>query len=106
VFIKFTPRKGMDFSLGAVAARCGGTGEQADNVRVVIGSVSSAPIILDEAARILEREGLGDKAIDKAVDSIRDAMGEVTNLYARATYKKQIAKVLVRRALVALRAQQ
>jgi len=106
VFIKFTPRKGMDFSLGAVAARCGGKGEQADNVRVVIGSVSSAPIVLDEAARIIEREGLGDTAIDKAVDSIRDAMGEVTNLYARATYKKQIAKVLVRRALVALREQQ
>jgi len=103
VFIKFTPRKGMDFSLGAVAARCGGSGEQASDVSVVIGSVSSAPIILDEPARILEREGLGDAAIDNAVERIRDEMGEVTNLYARATYKKQITKVLVRRALVALR---
>lgn len=105
VFLKFTPRKGMDFSLGAVSARCGGAGEQASNVCVVIGSVSSAPIILENAARILEREGLGDAAIDRAVESIRDEMGEVTNLYARATYKKQIAKVLVRRALIALREQ-
>ena len=32
VFIKFTPRKGMDFSLGAVAARCSGSGEQAADV--------------------------------------------------------------------------
>lgn len=103
VFIKFTPRKGMDFSLGAVAARCGGSGEQATDVSVVIGSVSSAPIILDKPARILEREGLGDAAIEHAVESIRDEMGEVTNLYARATYKKQIAKVLVRRALISLR---
>lgn len=103
VFIKFTPRKGMDFSLGAVAARCSGSGEQATDVSVVIGSVSSAPIILDKPARILEREGLGDAAIEHAVESIRDEMGEVTNLYARATYKKQIAKVLVRRALISLR---
>jgi 4-hydroxybenzoyl-CoA reductase subunit beta len=105
VFIKFTPRKGMDFSLGAVAARCGGSGEQAINVSVVIGSVSSAPIVLVEAVAILEREGLSDAAIDKAVESIRDEMGEVTNLYAKATYKKQISKVLVRRALLALREQ-
>jgi CO/xanthine dehydrogenase FAD-binding subunit len=32
-------------------------------------------------------------------------MGELSNLYARATYKKQLAKVLVRRVLVALREQ-
>jgi hypothetical protein len=37
------------------------------------------------------------------VDSIRGELGEITNLYGRATYKKQISKVLVRRALVQLR---
>jgi 4-hydroxybenzoyl-CoA reductase subunit beta len=105
VFIKFAPRKGMDFSLGAVAARCDGEGDRVCKVSVVIGSVSSAPIILDRPARILEQEGLGDAAIEKAIESIRDEMGEVTNLYARATYKKQIAKVLFRRALIALRDQ-
>jgi 4-hydroxybenzoyl-CoA reductase subunit beta len=105
LFIKFTPRRGMDFSLGAVAARCNGRGLLADNVSIVIGSVSAAPIILDEPCRLLEREGLSDAAIDQAVAGIREAMGELTNLYARATYKKQIARTLVRRALVALREQ-
>jgi 4-hydroxybenzoyl-CoA reductase subunit beta len=103
VFLKYTPRRGMDFSIGAVAVRADGQGEQADNVSVVLGSVSSSPIILDTAARILEAEGLSDAAIDKAVDSIRGELGEITNLYGRATYKKQISKVLVRRALVQLR---
>jgi 4-hydroxybenzoyl-CoA reductase subunit beta len=105
VFIKFTPRKGMDFSLGAIAARCDGAGDQAQHVRIVLGSISSAPIELAAAPRVLEQQGLGDAAIERAQVTIRDELGELTNLYARATYKKQIAKVLVKRALVALREQ-
>ena len=46
---------------------------------------------------------MSDAAIDAAVERIREALGEVTNLYGRATYKKQIAKTLVRRALVQIR---
>jgi CO/xanthine dehydrogenase FAD-binding subunit len=68
-----------------------------------VGSISSSPIILDKPARYLEEHGLTDAAIDAAVESIREEFGEVTNLYGRATYKKQIAKVLVKRALTALR---
>jgi len=105
VFIKFAPRQGMDFSLGAVAARCDGQGEQASNVAIILGSVSSAPIILDAASRIIERDGLTDEAIGLAQESLRAELGELTNLYAKATYKKQIAKVLVKRALIALREQ-
>jgi 4-hydroxybenzoyl-CoA reductase subunit beta len=103
VFIKFTPRKGMDFSIGAVAIRAGGHGEQAENVAIVVGSVSNSPIMLAGSAKVIESEGLGDAAIAKAIDSIREELGEITNLYGKATYKKQIAKTLVRRALVAIR---
>lgn len=103
LFIKYTPRKGMDFSLGAIALRCAGQGNQADSVSIVLGSVSSAPIALDAPARIIEREGLADAAIEHAVDAMRDELGEITNLYGRATYKKQIAKTLVRRGLSQIR---
>jgi 4-hydroxybenzoyl-CoA reductase subunit beta len=105
VFLKFAPRQGMDFSLGAVAARCDGRGNEVSRVTIVLGSMSSAPIVLDEASRIAERGGLSDAAIEQALASIRAELGELTNLYARATYKKQIAKVLVKRALTALREQ-
>jgi 4-hydroxybenzoyl-CoA reductase subunit beta len=105
VFLKFTPRKGMDFSIGAVAVRSGGHGEAAENVSIVLGSVSSAPIFLYQAAEIIEAEGLTDAAIERAVEAIRAELGELTNLYGKATYKKQIAKTLVRRALRAIREQ-
>ena len=93
----------MDFSLGAVAVRCGGQGAQAAEPRIVVGSVSSSPIRLPGAEGVIAAEGLSDAAIDAAVERIREALGEVTNLYGRATYKKQIAKTLVRRALVQIR---
>ncbi|MGI9309200.1 MAG: FAD binding domain-containing protein [Gammaproteobacteria bacterium] len=105
VFIKFTPRKGMDFSLGAIAARCDGAGEELGELCVVLGSISSAPVILDKPAQMVVGQGLSDASIEAALEEIRGELGEVTNLYARAGYKKQIAKALVRRALVALREQ-
>ena len=105
VFLKYAVRRGMDFALGAVAASVVENGAHGRTVKVAVGSVSSAPIILREARRLLERDGLNEASIEAAVASIRGEMGEVTNLYARATYKKQIAKVLVRRALTALQEQ-
>jgi len=103
IFIKYTPRKGMDFSLGAIAVRCGGVGEQVENIHIVLGSISSAPIVLEGPAQLIEASGLSDDAIERAIERMRDELGEVTNLYGRATYKKQIAKTLVRRALVKIR---
>lgn len=103
VFLKFTPRRGMDFSIGAVAACCDGTGADITRLALVVGSISSSPIVLDQPARYLEENGLTDEAIDAAVESLRGEFGEVTNLYGKATYKKQIAKTLVKRALKTLR---
>ena len=82
-----------------------GEGEAAGRVVLVVGSISSAPVLLDQPCRILEQDGLGDGAIEASTEAIRNELGELTNLYARATYKKQLAKVLVKRAVEALREQ-
>lgn len=99
VFDKHAARKGIDFSIGSIAARCNGQGEDADQVTLVLGSLSSAPIVLTKATEIIEEQGLTDTAIERAADTVRDELGEVTNLYSKAVYKKQIARVLVKRAL-------
>ncbi|MEC9374777.1 MAG: FAD binding domain-containing protein [Pseudomonadota bacterium] len=103
VFLKFTPRRGMDFSLGAIAASANFFNGKVENVRLVLGSISSAPIDLVGPAKILEAEGLDDQAIEKILPLIRGEMGELTNLYGRAGYKKQIARSLVERAIIKLR---
>jgi CO/xanthine dehydrogenase FAD-binding subunit len=71
----------------------------------VLGSISTAPLLLREPARTVAAEGLTDAAIGKAVEQVRDELGELTNLFGRPGYKKQLANVLVRRALTALREQ-
>jgi 4-hydroxybenzoyl-CoA reductase subunit beta len=102
-FLKLAPRQGMDFATVAVAARCDGTGEKVSKVSVVLGSISMNPIILDKPARIVSEKGLGDEAIAEAVESIRDELGQLTNLFSRTSYKRQMASVMFRRALIALR---
>jgi len=103
VFSKYAARKGIDFSIGSIAARCTGKGEKTDNVTLILGSLSTAPIMLTKAAQIIQSAGITDAAIEQAADTVRDDLGEVTNLYSRAVYKKQIARVLVKRALTELR---
>ena len=102
-FLKIAPRLGMDVSIAAVAARCDGTGEAVSKVTIVLGSVTTHPIILDKPARIVSEQGLNDDAIALAVEHVRDELGELTNLFSRTVYKKRMANVMVKRALVALR---
>lgn len=103
VFLKIAPRAGMDFSIAAVAARCDGSGADVGHVTIVLGSLSTHPIILDQPARIVSEQGLTDEAIAAAVEQVREELGELTNLFSRTVYKKRMANVLVKRALVALR---
>ncbi len=65
----------------------------------------TAPVVLREPARIIRESGLTDAAIAEATGCVRDELGEVTNLFGRSIYKKQIANVLVKRALENLREQ-
>jgi 4-hydroxybenzoyl-CoA reductase subunit beta len=103
VFLKLAPRKGMDFSTVAVAARCDGSGTEVSKVSIVLNSISTNPIVLDQPARIVSEKGLGDEAIAEALTHVREELGHLTNLFSRTSYKKQMAVVIVRRALIALR---
>ena len=103
VFIKETPRKGIDFSYGAIAARADGQGEDVSFVKIVMGSLGMAPITLAKPTEIVQKEGLTDDAINRAVESMREELGALTNLYSPASYKRELAKVLVKRALTQIR---
>lgn len=103
VFIKQTPRQGMDFSHGAVAAYAEGDGRRAAVLRIVLGSLTSAPVSLDAPVGIILAEGLGDDAIGRAAAATRDELGALTNLYTPAAYKSRLARELVRDALYRLR---
>lgn len=105
VFLKETARKGNDFSYGVIAARADGMGEQATNVKLVLGSLTTQPLVLDKPARIAEAQGLSDAGIAAAMQATREELGALTNLYTPAVYKSKLGRTLVRLALEGLRAQ-
>jgi 4-hydroxybenzoyl-CoA reductase subunit beta len=103
VFRKETARQGMDFSYGTIAIRADGTGERASRLAIVLGSLTTAPRSLTAAADRLATLGLGDKGLDAACATLRDALGPLTNLYSPAAYKRELARILLRKAVVELR---
>lgn len=104
-FIKIAPRTGLDYGLGTVAAAVTGTNRRVTSARIVLGSLGSRPVPLAGAARVVEEGGLAPEAIEAAADAARLDLGELTNLYSPAGYKRRLARALVRRVLAALRSQ-
>lgn len=103
VFLKETARQGMDFSYGAIAVRADGQGSRAARLRIVLGSLTTAPRLLTGAAERLALLGLGDEGLDAACATLRDALGPLTNLYSPAAYKRELARILLRKAVHELR---
>jgi 4-hydroxybenzoyl-CoA reductase subunit beta len=103
VFLKETARQGMDFAYGTIAARADGHGARARRITLVLGSLTTAPVVLHDIAARLVTDGLGDDAIDAACAGLRAVLGPLTNLYSPAAYKRELARALLRRALLALR---
>ena len=103
VYIKETARKGNDFAYATIAVRADGQGEDCSRVSIVLGSLTTQPAILLEAAGIIATRGLNDAAIEAAIATVRDELGVLTNLYTPAAYKGRIARALVREALQQLR---
>ena len=102
-YFKETARKGNDFAYATVAAVADGQADACRHARIVLGSLTTRPVVLTDAAQVILRGGLSDAAIAAAVDTVREQLGVLTNLYTPAAYKGRIARSLVRQALEALR---
>jgi 4-hydroxybenzoyl-CoA reductase subunit beta len=100
VFLKETARQGMDFSYGTIAVRADGERTGATHV---LGSLTTSPRELTAAAERLAARGLGDEGLHAACATLRDALGPLTNLYSPAAYKRELARTLLRKAVLELR---
>jgi 4-hydroxybenzoyl-CoA reductase beta subunit len=103
VFAKLSQRTGLDYAAGTFAAFVAGDCAKPDSVRLVLGSIAAMPKVLTESERLLMEAGLTDDAIERAALSARLSLGEITNLYTPAGYKRRLIKALVRDALLELR---
>jgi carbon-monoxide dehydrogenase medium subunit len=99
---KFTTRSAEDRPCAGVAIRAAFAGELVDELRVVIGAVSPAPL------RVVEAEGLaiGQRMREPLADDIgaiaSAAVDPIDDVRGSAEYKRRLVRVLVRRMLMDL----
>lgn len=104
-FAKVTPREGIDFGLGTIAVAIGGTNRRVTSAAIVVNSIGSNPMRLRAAERIVMDGGLNEASIEAATGAAREDLGEITNLWTPAGYKRRLVRVLLGRALHDVRRQ-
>ena len=103
LFKKVAPRQGLDYAQGVIAVRAGGKGKKVSSLTMILGSLATSPIILNKCTQIILTSGLSDAAIDRACEASRDELGALVNLYTKAAHKRELAKALIKKALIELR---
>jgi len=103
VYHKLRRRGSFDFPVLGVAAWIRWNGKSVAEARVVLGGVASHPLEIPEAAAALAGSGLEDEAIGKAAEAAFRPAKPMDNTDFDLSWRKQMTRVYVRRALEELR---
>lgn len=71
----------------------------ASNVRLALGGVAPEPVRATAAEQLLERKPLSDERIELAAERAADGLAPVGDFRGGAEYRREMARVLARRAL-------
>jgi 4-hydroxybenzoyl-CoA reductase beta subunit len=95
-------RAAIEFPMVAVGASVGTANGKINAARIVVGAISTAPLLMVKASASLIGQATNeDKAVDKAAEMAREAASAfvVNNVNAPVEYRQKMIGVLVRRAL-------
>ncbi|HEX6438606.1 MAG TPA: xanthine dehydrogenase family protein subunit M, partial [Candidatus Binatia bacterium] len=99
-YLKFTTRSSEDRPCAGVAAWVQHSNGNREAARVVIGAVSPVPVVVT-APELVNGEKLTSDLIEDVASKAQAAVDPIDDLRGTADYKRQLVKVLVRRALTA-----
>ena len=100
-YVKFLPRTADDYATVAVAATVSLEldGERCRTARVALGSVGVTPIRARAAEALLAGQRLGAELLSAAGEAVEGAVDPLSDHRGSAAYKKEMAAVMVGRAL-------
>ena len=100
-YVKFLPRTADDYATVAVAATVSlePDGERCRAARIALGSVGVTPIRARAAEGLLAGQRLGAELLLAAGEAIKGAVDPLNDHRGSAAYKKEMAAVMVGRAL-------
>ncbi|MFB0535746.1 MAG: xanthine dehydrogenase family protein subunit M [Anaerolineae bacterium] len=96
---KLRYRGAMDFPLVGVAAVLHRNGEGCARAKVVLTAVTSAPVVVEEASKILEGQRPDDEAIAKAAEAAYEVAHPVANVGSTPLYRRKMVRVMTKRAI-------
>ncbi|HEV8306709.1 MAG TPA: xanthine dehydrogenase family protein subunit M [Methylomirabilota bacterium] len=102
-FEEFSRRAG-DFAIVAIAALVQADGDRCHLARLAAAGAGPTPIRLQAAEEILERDGLSDRTLQAAAERAAELVEPESDIHASAAYRRQLTRVLTRRALLRARA--
>jgi aerobic carbon-monoxide dehydrogenase medium subunit len=97
-FEEFARRHG-DFAIVGIAAMLVRDGTRCTSARLAAAGAGPVPIRLRAAEAILERDGLGDAAIEAAAARAAELVAPDSDIHASAEYRRHLTSVLTGRAL-------
>lgn len=100
---KFSQRESFDFpSLGVAAALDQADDGTVERARVVLGAVSTHPVVVEEAAEILEGEEPDEDLVGDVASAAKRAARPMDNDDVTPAQRNQMAEVYTKRALAEL----
>jgi aerobic carbon-monoxide dehydrogenase medium subunit len=100
-YVKFLPRTADDYATVAVAAivTLESDGERCRGARIALGSVGVTPLRARAAEALLAGQRLGAGLLQAAGESVKGAVDPLSDHRGSAAYKREMAAVMVGRAL-------
>jgi 4-hydroxybenzoyl-CoA reductase subunit beta len=96
---KLRYRGAMDFPLAGVAAVLNWNGESCARAKVVLTAVASAPVVVEEASKLLEGQKPDEEAIVKAAEAAYEVAHPVANVGSAPLYRRKMVRVMTKRAI-------
>jgi carbon-monoxide dehydrogenase medium subunit len=98
-FVKFLPRTADDYATVAVSAVVTLDGERCRAARIALGSVGVTPLRGRAAEALLAGESMSDRLLEAAGEAVKGEVDPLTDHRGSAAYKREMAAVMVRRAV-------
>ena len=96
---KLRYRGAMDFPLVGVAAVLNWNGESCARAKVVLTAVASAPVVVEEASRLLEGQKPDEEAIARTAEAAYEVAHPVANVGSTPLYRRKMVRVMAKRAI-------
>ena len=99
-YLQMSAKSEFDWALVSCAAAANVDGNKLSHARVVLGAIANVPYQVEAANRFLEGKTLEESTADQAAEILL----EKPHIFSDNAYKLQIARALIRRALMQLKA--